>query len=64
MLPDQCRLPMTQKDIDMGKQLKEEFVLKNPPGCGLERMLQTASEIQALSAFGFQFVPRSICLAN
>ena len=61
-LPDQCRLPMTQKDIDMGKQLlKEEFVLKNPAWVReLERMLQTKqkAEIQALSAFGFQFVTK------
>jgi len=59
-LPDQCRLPMTPKDIDMGKQLlKEDFVQKNPAWCReLETMLRTKqkAEIQALSAFGFQFV--------
>mmetsp|Transcript_13616 Transcript_13616/g.42143 ORF Transcript_13616/g.42143 Transcript_13616/m.42143 type:complete len:108 (+) Transcript_13616:75-398(+) len=61
-LPEQCRLPMTPKDIEMGKQLlKEEFVLKNPAWVReLERMLQTKqkAEIQALSAFGFQFVTK------
>ena len=66
-LPDQCRLPMTQKDIDMGKQLlKEEFVLKNPAWVReLERMLQTKqkAEIQALG-LRFQFVTKGICLAN
>ncbi|KAK7235846.1 ATP-hydrolyzing type II DNA topoisomerase [Aureococcus anophagefferens] len=59
-LPDQCRLPMTPKDIEMGKQLlKEDFVLKNKQWVKeLERMLHTKqkAEIQALSAFGFQFV--------
>ena len=47
-LPDQCRLPMTQKDIDMGKQLlKEEFVLKNPAWVReLERMLQTKQKAE------------------
>mmetsp|Transcript_14114 Transcript_14114/g.42068 ORF Transcript_14114/g.42068 Transcript_14114/m.42068 type:complete len:406 (-) Transcript_14114:20-1237(-) len=61
-LPDQCRLPMTPKDIEMGKQLlKEDFVLKNPAWVReLEKMLQTKqkAEIQALSAFGFQFVTK------
>ena len=67
-LPDQCRLPMTQKDIDMGKQLlKEEFVLKNPAWVReLERMLQTKqkAEIQALGFSAFSSSPKSICLAN
>ena len=61
-LPEQCRLPMTPKDIEMGKQLlTEEFVQKNPAWVReLERMLQTKqkAEIQALSAFGFQFVTK------
>lgn len=59
-LPDQCRLPMTQKDIDMGKLLlKEDFVTKNPKWVKeLNTMLASKqkAEIQALSAFGFQFV--------
>ena len=30
-IPEQCRLDMTQADIDMGeKLLKEEFIQKNP----------------------------------
>ena len=61
-LPDQCRLPMTPKDIEMGKQLlKEPFVLQNKAWVReLERMLATKqkAEIQALSAFGFQFVTK------
>lgn len=59
-LPDQCRLPMTPKDIDMGKLLlKEDFVTKNPKWVNeLNTMLASKqkAEIQALSAFGFQFV--------
>lgn len=62
-LPEQCRLPMTQKDIDMGNQLlKEDFVLKNPKWCKeLELMQKTKqkAEIQALSTFGFQFVTQT-----
>uniref|UniRef100_A0A7S3K6B4 DNA topoisomerase (ATP-hydrolyzing) n=1 Tax=Aureoumbra lagunensis TaxID=44058 RepID=A0A7S3K6B4_9STRA len=61
-LPDQCRLPMTSKDIEMGKQLIEEaFIQKNPKWCKeLNKMLQSKqkAEIQALSAFGFQFVSK------
>ncbi|KAJ8612379.1 hypothetical protein CTAYLR_007948 [Chrysophaeum taylorii] len=59
-LPDQCRLPMTPKDIEMGNHLlKEDFVRKNPKWVAeLETMQRTKqkAEIQALSAFGFQFV--------
>ena len=59
-LPDQCRLPMTQKDIETGQHLlKEEFIRKNPAWCKeIEKMLETKqkAEIQALSAFGFQYV--------
>ena len=59
-LPDQCRLPMSDKDIKTGQEmLKEEFILKNPEWVKeLELMLKykQKAEIQALSAFGFQFV--------
>ncbi|KAH8076286.1 DNA topoisomerase VI subunit A [Aureococcus anophagefferens] len=60
ILSTSAGLPMTPKDIEMGKQLlKEDFVLKNKQWVKeLERMLHTKqkAEIQALSAFGFQFV--------
>lgn len=62
-LPDQCRLPMTQKDLDMGAQLlKEEFVLQKPEWCKELQLMQKSkqkAEIQALSAFGFQFVTQT-----
>ncbi|KAH8096047.1 hypothetical protein JL720_3394 [Aureococcus anophagefferens] len=47
-LPDQCRLPMTPKDIEMGKQLlKEDFVLKNKQWVKeLERMLHTKQKAE------------------
>jgi meiotic recombination protein SPO11 len=59
-LPAQCRLEMTEKDIQMGKKLLEEdFIKSNPQWCEeLELMLQTKekAEIQALSSFGFQYL--------
>ena len=59
-LPAQCRLDMTEKDIQMGKKLLEEdFIKSNPQWCEeLELMLQTKekAEIQALSSFGFQYL--------
>ena len=51
---------MTPKDIETGQTLlKEDFIRKNPAWCKeLEKMLETKekAEIQALSAFGFQYV--------
>ena len=59
-LPEQCLLPMTDKDIKVGQDLlKEDFIQKNPAWISeLELMLKhkVKAEIQALSAFGFQFV--------
>ena len=59
-LPAQCRLEMSDKDIKTGQDLlKEEFIQKNPEWVAeLELMLEVKqkAEIQALSAFGFQFV--------
>ena len=59
-LPDQCRLDMTESDIKTGKELlAEDFIQKNPAWISeLELMLKhkVKAEIQALSAFGFQFV--------
>ena len=59
-LPDQCLLPMSEKDIKVGQDmLKEDFIQKNPAWIAeLELMLKlkVKAEIQALSAFGFQFV--------
>lgn len=62
-LPAQCRLPMTQKDVEMGAQLlKEEFVQRRPAWCKELQLMQSSkhkAEIQALSAFGFQFVTQT-----
>ena len=59
-LPAQCRLEMTEKDIQMGRKLLEEdFIRSNPQWCEeLELMLKTKekAEIQALSSFGFQYL--------
>ena len=59
-LPAQCRLEMTEKDIQMGRKLLEEdFIRSNPRWCEeLELMLKTKekAEIQALSSFGFQYL--------
>jgi len=59
-LPEQCLLPMSDKDTKVGQDmLKEDFILKNPAWVAeLELMLKLKqkAEIQALSSFGFQFV--------
>jgi len=68
-IPEQCRLDMTAKDIQTGKQLLlEDFVKQRPAWCReLEIMIKTGkkAEIQALSSFGFQyltqqFLPRKL----
>ena len=62
-IPDACRLDMTPADIALGKQLlTEEFVTRNPAWVGeLELMLKLGkkAEIQALSAFGFQYLTQT-----
>jgi len=59
-IPENCRLPMTEKDIATGEALlKEAFVQKNPRWVEeIKLMLKTKekAEIQALSTFGFQFL--------
>uniref|UniRef100_A0A7S0WKQ0 DNA topoisomerase (ATP-hydrolyzing) n=1 Tax=Pyramimonas obovata TaxID=1411642 RepID=A0A7S0WKQ0_9CHLO len=59
-IPEQCRLDMTDKDIEVGKQLlQEEFITQNPQWVKeLEIMLSTKkkAEIQALSSYGFQYL--------
>ena len=60
-LPEQCRLPMTDKDIKTGKELiQEAYIKQNHPEWvkELERMVKTKekAEIQALSSFGFQYI--------
>eukprot|EP00242_Pyramimonas_sp_CCMP2087_P018314 CAMPEP_0198200962 /NCGR_PEP_ID=MMETSP1445-20131203/3825_1 /TAXON_ID=36898 /ORGANISM="Pyramimonas sp., Strain CCMP2087" /LENGTH=424 /DNA_ID=CAMNT_0043871135 /DNA_START=204 /DNA_END=1474 /DNA_ORIENTATION=+ len=59
-IPEQCRLDMTDKDIEVGKQLlQEEFITQNPDWVKeLEIMLATKqkAEIQALSSYGFQYL--------
>jgi len=59
-VPEQCRLPMTDHDIKVGKELLEEDFVKQNEGWvkELETMLRTKqkAEIQALSSFGFQYL--------
>uniref|UniRef100_A0A0E0KC84 DNA topoisomerase 6 subunit A n=1 Tax=Oryza punctata TaxID=4537 RepID=A0A0E0KC84_ORYPU len=59
-VPEQCRLPMTDHDIKVGKELLEEDFVKQNEGWvkELETMLRTRqkAEIQALSSFGFQYL--------
>ncbi|OMO83996.1 Spo11/DNA topoisomerase VI, subunit A [Corchorus olitorius] len=62
-IPEQCRLRMTEHDIKAAKDLLEEdFVKKNPVWVDeLNLMLKTKqnAEIQALSSFGFQYLPKT-----
>uniref|UniRef100_A0A7S3CUT8 DNA topoisomerase (ATP-hydrolyzing) n=1 Tax=Palpitomonas bilix TaxID=652834 RepID=A0A7S3CUT8_9EUKA len=59
-IPEQCRLPMKDSDIETGKKLlQEEFITSNPKWkAELELMVKTKvkAEIQALSSFGFQYL--------
>mmetsp|Transcript_18099 Transcript_18099/g.31020 ORF Transcript_18099/g.31020 Transcript_18099/m.31020 type:complete len:438 (-) Transcript_18099:559-1872(-) len=61
-IPQQCRLPMTEGDIKIGKKLlEEEWIKSNPDWVNeLEIMLRTKekAEIQALSSFGFQYLTK------
>lgn len=59
-VPEQCRLPMSDHDIKVGKEMLEEDFVKQNEGWvkELETMLRTKqkAEIQALSSFGFQYL--------
>lgn len=59
-IPPQCRLDMTDHDMRTGRQLlQEDFIQKNPEWVKeLQLMLKMKkkAEIQALSAFGFQYI--------
>jgi meiotic recombination protein SPO11 len=59
-LPEQCRLDMTEYDIRTAQELlREDFIQKNPEWVKeLELMLKMKkkAEIQALSAFGLQYI--------
>ncbi|KAM0953250.1 putative DNA topoisomerase (ATP-hydrolyzing) [Dioscorea sansibarensis] len=59
-VPEQCRLPMTDQDVKVGKDLLEEDFVKRNEGWvrELEMMVRTRqkAEIQALSSFGFQYL--------
>jgi meiotic recombination protein SPO11 len=59
-VPDDCRLPMTKRDIKRTKELlKEDYVKKNEEWKkDLELALEykKKAEIQALSTFGFEFL--------
>ena len=61
-IPAACRLKMTDKDIETGKALlKEDFITKNQAWTKeLQLMLRKKekAEIQALSAFGFQYLTK------
>jgi len=61
-IPEQCRLDMTASDIKMGKDMLNEAYMEDPRWRGeLEAMVRTKkkAEIQALSAFGFQYLTRN-----
>ncbi|CAE7812034.1 TOP6A [Symbiodinium sp. KB8] len=59
-IPEQCRLPMTEKDIKTGKDLlKEDFIASNPAWhAELQTMVtsKVKAEIQSLSSYGFQYL--------
>ena len=59
-IPAQCRLDMSDKDVETGRQmLEEEFIQQNPAWLAeLQLMVERKekAEIQALSNFGFQFL--------
>lgn len=61
-IPQECRIPMTDRDIDTCKQLlNEDFVTQNPKWVKeLKLMMKTKekAEIQALSSFGFQYLTK------
>eukprot|EP00501_MAST-03F_sp_TOSAG23-6_P000127 GSMAST32.ASY1.ANO1.129.1 assembled CDS len=56
----QCRLPMTDADIKAGKDMLEDPLISSNPAWHKELKLMVKSkmkaEIQALSAFGFQYL--------
>jgi meiotic recombination protein SPO11 len=59
-IPNDCRIPMNQTDIKRTKELlNEDFVKKNTAwetDLKLALKLKVKAEIQALSAFGFEFL--------
>ena len=59
-IPDDCRIPMNQTDIKRTKELlNEDFVKKNKAwetDLKLALKMKIKAEIQALSAFGFEFL--------
>jgi len=59
-IPEQCRLEMTEYDIETGKNLlKEDFIKKNPDWMQELTLMvkhKEKAEIQALSNFGFQYL--------
>ena len=61
-IPEQCRLDMSAKDIETGQHmLNEDFVKQNPEWVKeINIMLETKTkaEIQALSAYGFQYLTK------
>ena len=59
-IPAQCRLDMSERDVETGRQmLEEEFISRHPSWLReLQLMVERRekAEIQALSNFGFQFL--------
>jgi meiotic recombination protein SPO11 len=59
-IPEQCRLEMSQKDIETGQHmLKEDFIQQNPEWVAEIKIMlryKTKAEIQALSSYGFQYL--------
>ena len=59
-IPEQCRLEMSQKDIETGHHmLNEDFIQQNPKWVREVKMMlasKTKAEIQALSSYGFQYL--------
>lgn len=59
-IPEQCRLEMSQKDVETGQHmLKEEFIQQNPDWVSEVNIMlksKTKAEIQALSSYGFQYL--------
>ena len=63
-IPEQCRLEMSQKDIETGHHmLNEDFIQQNPKWVREVKMMlgsKTKAEIQALSSYGFSVSVRGL----
>ena len=61
-IPEECLIPMTEKDMETGKKmLEEDFIKQNEDWCKEIKMmlkLKKKAEIQALSVYGFQYLTK------